>query len=119
MRWGYAELLQGNYFVAKKLLKEVLAADPKMKNVNLYLARNATGEKDYKSAIDYYRKEYRNYGSLDVGMEYANFLASIGQQDEAMDFLSVLQEKFPDKMLILNASSMNQKSSNKNKKTKG
>ncbi len=119
LRWGYAELLQGNYFVAKKLLKEVLSADPKMKNVNLYLARNATGEKDYKSAIDYYKKEYRNYGSLDVGMEYANFLASIGQQDEAMDFLSVLQEKFPDKMLILNASSMNQGSSNKNKKTKG
>lgn len=118
LRWGYAELLQGNYFVAKKLLKEVLSADSKMKNVNLYLARTASGEKDFKSAKDYYRTEYRNYNSLDVGMEYANFLASIGEQDEAMEFLSVLQEKFPDKMLILNASSMSQ-TSNKKSKTKG
>ncbi len=118
LRWGYAELLQGNYFVAKKLLKEVLSADSKMKNVNLYLARTASGEKDFNSAIDYYRTEYRNHGSLDVGMEYANFLASIGQQDDAMDFLSVLQEKYPDKMLILNASSMTQ-ASDKKTKTKG
>ncbi len=118
LRWGYAELLQGNYFVAKKLLKEVLSADSKMRNVNLYLARTAIGEKNYDSAINYYRTEYRNHGSLDVGMEYANFLASIGQQDDAMDFLSVLQEKFPDKMLILNASSMNQVSDKKSK-TKG
>lgn len=118
LRWGYVELLQGNYFVAKKLLKEVLAANSKMQNVNLYLARTSSGEKDYNSAINYYRAEYRNYGSLDVGMEYANFLASIGQQDEAMDFLSVLQEKFPDKMLILNASSMNSQPDKKNK-TKG
>ena len=34
-------------------------------------------------------------------MEYANFLASIDKQDEAMDFLSTLQSKYPDKMLIL------------------
>ena len=119
LRWGYTELLQGNYFVAKKLLKEVLAAEPKMKNVNLYLARNASGEKDFNSAINYYRTEYRNYGSLDVGMEFANFLASIGQQDEAMDFLSILQEKFPGKMLILNASSMSQAQTAKKNKTKG
>ena len=110
--------MQGNYFVAKKLLKEVLSADSKMKNVNLYLARTSSGEKDYNSAINYYRTEYRNFGSLDVGMEYANFLASIGQQDDAMDFLSVLQEKFPGKMLILNASSMNSQSDKKTK-TKG
>lgn len=118
LRWGYAELLQGNYFVAKKLLKEVLAADSKMKNVNLYLARTASGEKDFNNAKNYYRAEYRNFGSLDVGMEYANFMASIGQQDEAMDFLSVLQEKFPEKMLILNASSMTQQPVQKTK-TKG
>ena len=118
LRWGYAELLQGNYFVAKKLLKEVLAADSKMQNVNLYLARTSSGEKDFESAISYYRTEYRNHGSLDVGMEYANFLASIGQQDDAMDFLSVLQEKFPEKMLILNVSSMTSQSEKKTK-TKG
>ena len=118
LRWGYTELLQGNFFVAKKLLKEVLSAEPMMVNVNLYLARTASGEKDFKTAIDYYRKEYRNHGSLDVGMEYANFLASIGQQDDAMDFLSVLQEKYPGKMLILNASSMSQAASKKTK-TKG
>ena len=118
LRWGYTELLQGNYFVAKKLLKEVLAAEPKMRNVNLYLARNAFAEKDYDSAIEYYKKEYKNYDSLDVGMEYANFLANIGQEDDAMDFLSVLQDKNPGKMLILNASSLSQQVSKKTK-TKG
>ncbi len=118
LRWGYAELIQGNYFVAKKLLKEVLASEPKLKNVNLYLARTSMGEKDYNNATKYYKDEYRNHGVLEVGLEYANFLQSIGKQDDAMDFLAVLQEKYPDKMLILNASSNNKKS-NKNQKTKG
>ena len=36
-------------------------------------------------------------------MEYANFLYKIGKQDEAMDFLASLQEKFPDKMLVLDS----------------
>ena len=118
LRWGYTELLQGNYFVAKKLLKEVLASEPKMRNVNLYLARNSFAEKDYNNAKKYYRDEYRNYGQLEVGMEYANFLASIGEHDDAMDFLAVLQEKYPGKMLILNASSVTQQTG-KNTKTKG
>lgn len=103
LRWGYCELLQGNFFVAKKLLKEVLAAEPKLQNVNLYLARNSAYEKDFKSAKKYYQTEFNLYQSLDVGMEYANFLQLIGESNEAMEEIAKLQVLFPDKMLVLSA----------------
>lgn len=109
LRWGYAELLQGNNFASVKILKEVLKADSKLQNVNLYLARNYVQEKKYSDAEKYYKLEYKYYDKLDVGMEYANFLASIGKQDEAMDFLSSLQSRYPDKMLILDAQPEEQK----------
>ena len=109
LRWGYAELLQGNNFASVKILKEVLKADPKLQNVNLYLARNYVQEKKYSDAEKYYKLEYKYYDKLDVGMEYANFLANIGKQDEAMDFLSTLQSRYPDKMLILDAQPEEQK----------
>ena len=103
LRWGYVEMLQGNYFAAKKLLKEVQADEPKLKNVNLYLARTAALEKKFDEAKSYYKQEYKLYNELSVGMEYANFLADNGKHNEAMEQIAFLQEKFPDKMLVLDS----------------
>ncbi len=101
MRWGYAELVQGNYFASKKLFKEVYTADPKIQNLNLYLARNYALENDSKSAIKHYKEEYKNHNELSSAMELANYLAYIGKQNDAMDMIATLQEKYPGKMLIL------------------
>ena len=101
MRWGYAELVQGNYFASKKLFKEVYSADSKIQNLNLYLARNYALENDTKNAIKHYKEEYKNHNELNSAMELANYLAYIGKQNDAMDMIASLQEKYPGKMLIL------------------
>ncbi len=103
LRWGYTEYLLGHYSVAEKLLLEVVKSDSMLQCANLYLARNYSKENKLDEAEKHFKKEYANYGVLEVGMEYANFLYKIGKQDEAMDFLASLQEKFPDKMLVLDS----------------
>lgn len=122
MRWGYAEYKLGNYLSAEKLLKEALKSEPRLQNANLYLARTYGEENKIDNAIKCYKAEYKNYSSLEVGMEYANYLAEIGKQNDAMDLLAKLQYKYPNKMLILDTKSnkkvINKKNS-KIKKTKG
>lgn len=110
MRWGFAEMMQGNYFASKKLFKEVYSAEPKLQNLNIYIARNYALENDSKSAIKHYKEEYKNHNELSSAMELANYLAYIGQQNDAMDLIATLQEKYPGKMLILK--SFGEKSNN-------
>ncbi len=116
LRWGFAELQQGNYMVSIQLLKETLKYDSTMQNANLYLARNYINEKKYKDAIKHYKAEFKNYNKLDVGMEYANFLAKIDKHNEAMDVLSRLQESYPGKMLILDSNQEEENSNNRQPK---
>ena len=101
MRWGYAVLLQGNSAKAKILLNEAYQGEPTLQNLNLYLARAYSMDNDTESAIEHYKEEYKNFKELDTGMELANYLASIDRQNDAMDMISVLQEAYPDKMLVL------------------
>lgn len=118
MRWGFAELVQRNYLVSKKLFKEIYSFEPKLQNLNLYMARIYAVDEDVSNAKKHYLNEYKYHNQLDVAMEYANYLAQVGEENTAMDWIANLQEKYPGKMLILNASSKSSKQNSKVKKSK-
>lgn len=105
LRSGYCRMKLGDHKKAAETFRKLLSMQPGLANVNLYLARIALDGKDFKAAADYYKAEYEQGRDLAVGMEYANFMAKQGNHNEAMELIAALQERFPDKMLVLSSDS--------------
>ncbi len=101
VRSGYCRMQLGDNKNAADIFRKALSKQPAVESVNLYLARICVAENKPDQAEKYLRAEYSLRSDLTVGMELANFLARQGNQNEAMELISALQEKHPGKMLVL------------------
>lgn len=102
---GYCRMQLGDKKGAIEIFKKILNQDPGYETVNLYMARIAIAANETKVAEKHFQAEYALKNDLNVGMEYANFLAKQGNQNAAMELIAALQERFPDKMLVLSQNS--------------
>lgn len=101
VRSGYCRMQIGDNKMAAEIFRKALTRQPSIDGVNLYLARICVAENKLDLAEMHLRAEYALNSNLTVGMELANFLARKGDQNEAMELISALQEKHPGKMLVL------------------
>lgn len=100
-RTGYCRMRLGDNKKAAEIFQKVLQKQSGAENVNLYLARISVAENNREAAEKHFRAEFALGGDLAVGLEFANFLARQGNQNEAMELIASLQEKNPGKMLVL------------------
>ncbi len=102
IRSGICYLNLREYDKALNAFDIALSQAPNAQFVNMYIARIYRGKKDFNKAISHYKKEMRLETNIEVGVEYATFLESIGEHSQSMEVLHDLQSKFPDKVITLN-----------------
>lgn len=108
IRKGNCNYYLKNYDVALKTFQQALTQAPKAQFINLYIARIYRDQKDFKEAIKYYNREMKLEMRVDIGVEYATFLKSIGENNKSMEVLHDLQQMFPDKAIVLTSTSENE-----------
>ncbi|MDD3001496.1 MAG: tetratricopeptide repeat protein [Candidatus Riflebacteria bacterium] len=101
IRSGYCHLQLKEHTQAFEQFEEAQKQAPEARFLNMYIARTYKGMKKYSDAIRYYEAELKLEFNLEVGVEFATFLKTIGESNRSMEVLSEIQEKYPDKIIVL------------------
>lgn len=101
IRVGNCHYYLKNYAKALDTFKRVLSQAPKAQFINLYIARIFKSQNQPKEAIKHYNLEMKLEIRVDIGLEFAHYLRSIGEHNKSMEVLHDLQQRFPEKPIVL------------------
>lgn len=101
IRSGYCHLQLNEHKKAFEQFNEAKKQAPEARFLNMYIARTHKSMKNYPEAIKHYEAELKLEFNLEVGIEFATFLKTIGESNRSMEVLNEIQQRYPDKIIVL------------------